>query len=549
MDDRRCCIAGVSGDQQDNGGSMSATAVSGAAAADAAAATTGALQHCWPQLHPRAGLLGEYPGIIPQQQQQAIWHPIMDDGCSFGDHPQNTNNVDWYMDSGASDHVTMDAGNLSALGSCWLHDPTDSCIRVADGSRIPVVSAGSCHFPSATARGPLVLRDVLVAPRLVENLISVRRFTIDNNCSVEFDPYGYSIKDLLTQTLIARYDSPGEDRYLFPAAGAGAAQAQASTPTNAASNTNKLVATSHALITCNQSGGTELCCRACQCQQLEDAGPLNRFDLVHCAVCTSSVASAWGHKYTLFLVDDRSHFLWTFPLRLPADIFPTLSHFFGYVRARFGVCVRRVQYDGCPDLAQLSARLFFLSNGVELRAPCPCNASRRRPCSVGIIRGANAVAQSLLTKAGMSAVFWADALDTATYLINRHPTAETTLGGFYYTPYFALYGTHPSNAAHLRAFGCACYPDVSATAAASPRIQPPPLCVFLGYSEDRGYRCLDLASNRIVFSPSVAFVEPWFPLASSSSSVSNDPSRPPVSSKDFDLLLSANDNDVMGDRH
>jgi hypothetical protein len=40
---------------------------------------------------------------------------------------------------------------------------------------------------------PLHLRDVLVTPRIIKNLVSVRQFTTDNNCSVDFDPFGFSV--------------------------------------------------------------------------------------------------------------------------------------------------------------------------------------------------------------------------------------------------------------------------------------------------------------------------------------------------------------------
>jgi hypothetical protein len=80
------------------------------------------------------------------------------------------------------------------------------------------------------------------------------------------------------------------------------------------------------------------------------------------------------------------------------------------------------------------------------------------------------------------------------------------------TPYFALYGTAPTYD-HLRVFGCACYPNTFVTAPhkLSPRSTR---CLFLGYSSDhKGYRCLDLASHRIIISCHVVFDEDVFPLA------------------------------------
>jgi hypothetical protein len=84
------------------------------------------------------------------------------------------------------------------------------------------------------------------------------------------------------------------------------------------------------------------------------------------------------------------------------------------------------------------------------------------------------------------------------------------------TPHFALCGITPSYD-HFRVFGCACYPNTSATAPhkLSPRSTH---CLFLGYSpEHKGYHRLDLASHRIIISRHIGFDEDVFPLAGSSS--------------------------------
>jgi hypothetical protein len=78
----------------------------------------------------------------------------------------------------------------------------------------------------------------------------------------------------------------------------------------------------------------------------------------------------------------------------------------------------------------------------------------------------------------------------------------------------ALFGSPPSYE-HLRVFGYACYPNTSATTPhkLSPRSTR---CVLLGYSSDhKGYRCLDLSTNRLIVSQHVVFDEASFPLAAS----------------------------------
>jgi hypothetical protein len=42
---------------------------------------------------------------------------------------------------------------------------------------------------------------------MIQCLLSVHRFTTDNWCSMEFDPFGLSVKDLTTKNMIVRSNS------------------------------------------------------------------------------------------------------------------------------------------------------------------------------------------------------------------------------------------------------------------------------------------------------------------------------------------------------
>jgi hypothetical protein len=127
-----------------------------------------------------------------------------------------------------------------------------------------------------------------------------------------------------------------------------------------------------------------------------------------------------------------------------------------------------------------------------------------------IIRLVNNVICTLLIQAFLPGRYWAEGFHTVTYLINRLPT--TTIQAA--CPHLALFGSAPSYE-HLRVFGCTCYPNTTATAPhkLSPRST---WCFFLGYCADhKGYRCLDLLTNRLIVSRHVVFDEDRFPLAAS----------------------------------
>jgi hypothetical protein len=110
--------------------------------------------------------------------------------------------TDWVVISGATNHMTPHPGHILSPRPPSLVHP--SSILVDNSSILPVTSVGD-----SVLSGPFYLNDVLVAPDLVQSLLSIHRFTTDNSCSVEFDPFGLFVKDLATKRMLTRYDSIG----------------------------------------------------------------------------------------------------------------------------------------------------------------------------------------------------------------------------------------------------------------------------------------------------------------------------------------------------
>lgn len=55
-----------------------------------------------------------------------------------------------------------------------------------------------------------------VTPQIIKSLVSIRHFTVDNNCSVEFDPFDLSVKDIQTKSMITSCNSFGDLYPLLP---------------------------------------------------------------------------------------------------------------------------------------------------------------------------------------------------------------------------------------------------------------------------------------------------------------------------------------------
>ena len=113
------------------------------------------------------------------------------------------------MDTGATSHMTSSSGNFSSYFNLSTH-PNNNIV-VGNGHKIPILHYGHTCLPSYNPT--LSLYNVFHAPKIIKNLISVRKFTIDNSVTVAFDPFGFSIKDFQTGKQITRCDSWGD---LYP---------------------------------------------------------------------------------------------------------------------------------------------------------------------------------------------------------------------------------------------------------------------------------------------------------------------------------------------
>ncbi|XP_071714301.1 uncharacterized protein [Rutidosis leptorrhynchoides] len=113
----------------------------------------------------------------------------------------------WYMDTGAIAHLASDSGKLNTI----FNKNIVPSVIVGDGSTILVLASGNATLPNPYR--PLDLHNVLVTPNIVKNLIYVKQFNKDNKTTIEFDDFGFSVKDARTRHTLLRCDSSGD---LYP---------------------------------------------------------------------------------------------------------------------------------------------------------------------------------------------------------------------------------------------------------------------------------------------------------------------------------------------
>ncbi|RLM57903.1 hypothetical protein C2845_PM18G13220 [Panicum miliaceum] len=418
----------------------------------------------------------------------------------------------WVMDSGATSHMSPNDGILLS----HLPSPPSS-ITVGNGQSIPILSRGTSLIQIVDRS--FHLDNVLVAPQLTRNLLSVRQFTCDNNCSIEFDASGFSVKDLQTKTVLLRCNSNG-DLYTIPHRMPPRCHVAVVSPElwhsrlghpapAVITNLNKLSA-----IHCNKAA--RRLCHACQLgkhARLSFTSSVSStsapFELVHCDVWTSPISSVSGYKFYLVLVDDYTHFCWMFPLRHKSGVHEHIVQFVAYAHTQFSFPVCCFQADNGTEFINNASATFLASRGILLRTSCPYTSAQNGKAE-RMLRTLNNTVRTLLFHAAMPPSYWVEALSTAVFLINRQPSSSIRNS----IPYHLLHRKMPDYSI-LRVFGCLCYPNLSATTPhkLSPRSAA---YVFLGYPpSQKGYRCLDLSTRKIIISRHVVFDETHFPFAAS----------------------------------
>jgi hypothetical protein len=284
------------------------------------------------------------------------------------------------VDSGTTHHTTPSVGNISTLHPLASSNP--SSIIVGNCTSLPITSVGDSVLP-----GPFYLKNILLAPDMVQSLLSIHRFTTDNWCSMEFDPFGLSEKDLTTKNVIVRLNSTAPlymmrlPESLTPSSRAVAALVAVPHALTAIALTTWHRRLGHpgpdALSSLSRSSLIQCTSKkhdfyhACQlgkhtrlpfCSSSHRAE--HSFDLIHLDPWTSPIVSVLGSKYYLVILDDFTHYIWTFPLKLKSDTFTTMSHFFAYVSTQFGRTLKAIQCDNGCEFNNSSTRFFLLSIGT-----------------------------------------------------------------------------------------------------------------------------------------------------------------------------------------
>lgn len=423
---------------------------------------------------------------------------------------------DWFVDTGASTHMTPTASNLNTVAPY----SGNASVFFGNGHDAPISHIGnSCITPNIS------LRDVLVVPKLTKSLLSVGKLTEDNEVDVLFSNPFFVIQNRHSKTTLAR--GRRKNGLYVLEQGHQAFLAKLSSRRLQAPFEiwhSRLGHVSYDVISVLNKTGCLLTtsilpkpntCSSCQLSKskrlsfdLNLQRSLHVLDLVHCDLWgPSPVPSMDGFRYYVIFVDDYSRFTWFYPLKVKSDFYHVLESFVALVQTQFSCKVKVFQSDGGTEFTNGRVRTFFNKNGTHHRMSCPYTPQQNGRAERKH-RHITETGLAMMFYAHIPAQLWTHAFSSATYIINRLPTR--LLGNK--SPYELLFSTQP-NYGNFRIFGCCVFPYLRdySPHKLSPRSSR---CVFIGYNTQyKGYQCLDLSTWRIYITRHAQFDETSFPFS------------------------------------
>ncbi|KAH9792303.1 retrovirus-related pol polyprotein from transposon RE2 [Citrus sinensis] len=114
-------------------------------------------------------------------------------------------NEGWYLDSGATHHLTNSMANMNVREEFRGADQ----LVIGNGQGLPITHIGNACFTykgSNNAYKPayILLKDMLLVPDITKNLLSISKLTTDNNLSVEFVGNVCYVKDSLKKQVLLK---------------------------------------------------------------------------------------------------------------------------------------------------------------------------------------------------------------------------------------------------------------------------------------------------------------------------------------------------------
>jgi transposase InsO family protein len=224
-------------------------------------------------------------------------------------------------------------------------------------------------------------------------------------------------------------------------------------------------------------------------------------EMIHLDVWTMKTESIGGYKYYVSFIYDHTRKVWVYFMKHKGELFQHFLNFKAMVEKEKGVSIKCLRSDGRGEYFSNEFSEYLKEHGIQRKYSC--NYS---PYQNGIAERKNMhitkITRAMLNEKNLPNYFWAEAIATVVYIMNRTPTSTV----HDMTPKEKFIGKKP-DVSHLRVFSCITYVHVL-DEKRSKLDQKAEKCIFIRYSlEQKGYRCFNPSTQKLQVSGDVVFDE------------------------------------------
>lgn len=416
----------------------------------------------------------------------------------------------WYIDSGATSHMSHNRDGFKNFKSY-----TDE-VDTAGAEKIKVTGVGSVNLNIYDENGDpsnINVDDVLYVPNLAANLLSVKVITQKgfkvtfekDTCTILDDEGEFMAKAVLSGGLYKLSQPPSKKIFV----------AKTQSDINlwhrrmGHTNVQYLKKLKQGIVTGIDFKESNLkdcvvCAKGKQSKipfNHEGTRASELLELIHSDLCGPiETEGTRASRYFLTFICDKSRRIFVYVLQFKSQVLESFKDFKARVENQTGKRIKILRTDNGKEYVNNEMKKFLSKSGIEHQTTIPYTPEQN-----GLAERYNRTivekTRCLLFDAQLPKSFWAEAVQTAVYLINRSPTS-----GHDITPEEAFTGKKPS-LSHIHVFGTKCMAQIpkQRRKKLDPKSQE---AILVGFgSQIKGYHLYSPQSQKFFYSRNVTFLD------------------------------------------
>ncbi|GKB48852.1 retrovirus-related pol polyprotein from transposon TNT 1-94, partial [Tanacetum coccineum] len=327
---------------------------------------------------------------------------------------------DWIVDSGCSNHMTGDKEKLKDVSKYT----GSRVVMTENNSKLPIAHVGNTIVSPLCNDTDVSLKDVFHVPGMKKNLMSVAQLTspgqyvlfgpqdvkVYQNLEVHDDPV------MMGQRMESVYVMSAETAYVDKA------------------RRNETADLWHMRLSCQYGKAHRLPYEESKFKAKE---PL---ELIHSDVFGPVKQPSIGeNRYMVTFIDDFSRYVWVYFMKNKSDTLAKFKEFKKSAEAEIGKDVRCLRTDNGGEYTSDEFSNYLQETKVRHQFTC-ANTPQQNGVSERKNRHLAEICRSMLHAKNVPGQFWAEAMKTAAYVINRLPQQRL----IFLSPFEKLWNIKPS---------------------------------------------------------------------------------------------------------